>query len=100
MGFGKAKYDVEEKGLDPTVPHKDIAQDGRLAPQQQQQPSESALKTLEAFSAGVEDAVESLEVLDVPVVGLPEEEDTTVSKVEEEVIKPTSKPKAKTSKKK
>lgn len=31
MGFGKAKYDVEEKGLNPTKAHKDLGDDGRLA---------------------------------------------------------------------
>jgi len=30
MGFRKAIYDVEEKGLDPTVPHNQIGDDGRL----------------------------------------------------------------------
>lgn len=35
MGFGKAKYDVEEKGLDPRVGHKALAADGRLDTLQQ-----------------------------------------------------------------
>lgn len=35
MGFGKAKYDVEEKGLDPRVGHKTLAADGRLDVSQQ-----------------------------------------------------------------
>jgi len=30
MGFRKAIYDVEEKGLDPKKPHKEIGDDGRL----------------------------------------------------------------------
>lgn len=30
MGFRKALYDVEEKGLDPKKPHKEIGNDGRL----------------------------------------------------------------------
>ena len=32
MGFGKAKYDVEEKGLTPTIPHNQVGLDGRLVP--------------------------------------------------------------------
>ena len=32
MGFRKPSYDVEEKGLDPSVPHKDLGTDGRLLP--------------------------------------------------------------------
>ena len=31
MGFRKAIYDVEEKGLDPTKPHSEVGADGRLA---------------------------------------------------------------------
>jgi hypothetical protein len=38
MGFGKAKYDVEEKGLDPRVGHKALAADGRLDTLQQPLP--------------------------------------------------------------
>jgi replication-associated recombination protein RarA len=67
MGFGKAKYDVEEKGLDPKVAHKDVAQDGRLATAQ---PSETATKSLDAANVGLEKAVENLRALDVPVYGL------------------------------
>lgn len=32
MGFRKPLYDVEEKGLDPNVPHKALGSDGRLLP--------------------------------------------------------------------
>lgn len=72
MGFGKAKYDVEEKGLDPKVAHKEVAQDGRLTPCQ---PSETSVEVLEAarstrVTSGVEKAVEDLKVQNVPVVGL------------------------------
>lgn len=31
MGFGSIKYDVEKKGLDPKVAHKELAVDGTLA---------------------------------------------------------------------
>jgi hypothetical protein len=67
MGFGKAKYDVEEKGLDPKVAYKEVAQDGRLVAGQ---PSETAVKVLEAANSGLEKAVENLRALDVPVYGL------------------------------
>jgi len=33
MGFRKALYDVEEKGLNPKMPHRTIGPDGRLAPE-------------------------------------------------------------------
>lgn len=33
MGFRKALYDVEEKGLDPRKPHSSLGTDGRLSPQ-------------------------------------------------------------------
>lgn len=32
MGFRKALYDVEEKGLDPSTPHRNLGSDGRLTP--------------------------------------------------------------------
>lgn len=32
MGFRKALYDVEEKGLNPNLPHKNLGSDGRLVP--------------------------------------------------------------------
>lgn len=67
MGFGKAKYDVEEKGLDPKVAYKEVAQDGRLVPIQ---PSEVATKVLEAANTGLKKAVETLRTLDAPVYGL------------------------------
>lgn len=32
MGFRKALYDVEEKGLNPSLPHRNLGSDGRLTP--------------------------------------------------------------------
>jgi len=32
MGFRKPLYDVEEKGLDPQIPHNNLGSDGRLLP--------------------------------------------------------------------
>ena len=35
MGFRKPLYDVAEKGLNPTTPHKNLGSDGRLLPQEE-----------------------------------------------------------------
>lgn len=124
MGFGKAKYDVEEKGLDPKVGHKELGEDGRLTQAADKlevpeevvvvaKPSEFAEKITGAATAGIKEEVSQLHNKGIPVVGLdeagevvvqdapePEEEEEVDESPEKEATpKKTASTKKKTSKK-
>jgi len=112
MGFRKPQYDVEEKGLDPSTPHKNLGKDGRLLVPEVATPNTPVAKTkkpnkqkadnkkvatseeknevmtpLLADKAGSED---SKTTTDKPPVSLKELEESKVSK-KTVVKKPTKK---------
>lgn len=97
MGFGKAKYDVEEKGLDPKVGHKELGEDGRLTQAADKlevpeevvvvaKPSEFAEKISGAATAGIKEEVSQLHNKGIPVVGLDDAGEVVVQDAPEEVV--------------
>ena len=60
MGFRKPLYDVEEKGLDPEIPHTNLGSDGRLLP------AEENLGTPTAVSSSKKTDLDKVKVEAVP----------------------------------
>lgn len=61
MGFRKPQYDVEEKGLNPLVPHKNLGRDGRLLPLEENKKEEKEDNLNTPVSTGQQNKIEGLE---------------------------------------